>query len=97
MTNLLGALKNLGGTMAKGLVIECFLQWHEDELVEQIKNMLDKSGVTAEDIPDFVLNNKALPIPDEAFSALKGLEDYLVKVDPGRIFQWIQKARPDLA
>ena len=97
MTNLLVALKNLGGTMGKGLLIECFLEWYGDELIAQIKDMLDQSGITAEDIPDFVLNNKALPIPDQAFSALKGLEDYLEQVDPARIFEWIQKARPDLA
>ena len=97
MTNMLNAVKKMGGTMGKGMLIECFLEWYGDELVNQIKDMLDQSGITAETIPEYVLNNKALPIPDEAFSAMKGLEDYLEQVDPARIFEWIQKARPDLA
>ena len=97
MTDLLHAVKSMAGTMGKGLLIECFLEWHGDELIAQLKDILDKSGITAESIPDYVLNNKALPIPGEAFTAMRGLEDYLEQIDPGRVFEWIHKARPDLA
>lgn len=97
MTNMLGAFKNMGSLVGKGFLIECFLEYYGDELVAQIKKILDDSGLTAADIPEFVMGDKALPIPPQAFVKMKGLEDYFETLEPARIFEWLAKARPDLA
>jgi rubrerythrin len=96
MTDLVSAIKGLGGKFGKGMVVELFLQWYEDELVDQFKQILDGAGVTSESIKDYVLNNVALPIPPEAFAKMKGIEDYLTTIEESRIFTWLYQARPDL-
>ncbi|HUV56719.1 MAG TPA: hypothetical protein VMV84_05735 [Dehalococcoidales bacterium] len=96
MTDLLEALKSVGGKVGKGLAIELFLEYYEKDMISQLKDMLDQSGIIAEDIPEIVRENKALPIPQVAFQNMKGLEDYLVTLNPARIFEWLTKARPDL-
>ena len=94
---LLNSFKTMGSLVGKGFLIECFLEYYGDEFVAQVKKILDDSGITAADIPEFVMNNRALPIPPQAFVSMKGLEDYFETIEPARIFEWLAKARPDLA
>jgi len=97
MTDLLSALKNFGGLFGKGIVIESFIEYYGDDLVAQLKQILDNAGIKPEDIREYVLNDRALPIPPQAFAAMKGLEDYLITIEEARIFEFLAKARPDLA
>lgn len=94
---MFNAFKNMGSLIGKGFLIECFLEYYGDEMVAQIRKLLDDSGITAADMPDFIMNNRALPIPPQAFVKMKGLEDYFETLEPARIFEWLAKARPDLA
>ncbi len=94
--DIVQGLKTLGGGLAKGLVIEGYIAYYENDLIEHLRRILNKAKITADDIPEFVQNNRALPIPREAFGQLKGLEDYIETMDPKRLYKWLTLARPDL-
>ncbi len=81
--------------MLKGTAIELTIDFYHNEIIAHFHNAL--KYVDPADVPEFVRGNKALPLPDSFLSDLKGLEDYLEKIDPARIFGWIVEANPEVA
>ncbi len=92
---LVAKTKSAGGRFLKGWVIESYLELNHDELVRKIAEAL--SHIKPEDVPNYVHGKKALPIPQEVFRNLKGFEDYMQKVNPKRLFEWIADASPPVA
>lgn len=97
MIDLLTGFKALANTfkgLAKGTIIELFIDYYHDDLIMSFRLAL--SHIKPKEVPDFVRNGKALPIPPQFFEELKGLEDYLEKIEPQRLFKWINEASPEI-
>lgn len=79
----------------RGLGLHMFIVFFEDTIVQGFKQYLGQFDVEA--IRAHVAAEMPLPMHPNAFSELKGLENELGKIEPGLIFEFLAKARPDLA
>lgn len=80
---------------AKELFIDTYLEFFPDEVVAKLQKFL--APLTPEDLRQCVADSKAPPLPAEAVEELKGYEDYLERLKPEELFEWLGKARLDLA
>lgn len=80
---------------AKEFFIDIYLEFYSDEVIDILRKFLAR--VTPEHLKQFVADGTALPIPDAAIKRLKGYEDYIEIIKWEEVFQWLAKARPDLA
>ena len=87
--------KSFGGKLGKGIAVELYLDYFNDQIVAELAKALQ--GLRPEDIPELVHSRKALPIRPDSFRKMKGFEGYLATIKPERIFGWLSEARPDLA
>lgn len=79
----------------KELLLDVYTEFYQDEIIDKLRKFL--MPVTPENLKQMVAEGKAPPVPSEAVEQLTGYEDYLEKLKPEEIFQWLLKARPDLA
>ena len=91
---LIGGLKGIGGRLGRAIVFETYLETHHDFLIAAFKAAL--GHIRPADVPSYVQGNMALPIPEEAFRQMSGLEDCLERIEPHRIAEWINEARPEI-
>lgn len=84
--------KHVGGKFLKGTALELFLEYYHDDLIESFKRALNT--IPPEMVPELIKGGAALPIPIEFFQSLKGFEEHLETIEPGRIFEWIAEASP---
>lgn len=80
---------------AKEFFIDTYLEFYHDQVIDTLKSIL--APLSPDSLKQFVAEGTAPPIPDAGIEALKGYEDYLEKLKPGEVFQWLAEARPDLA
>lgn len=80
---------------AKEFLIDVYLEFYRDEIIAKLRKFL--ASLSPDDLKQLVPEGQAPPVPAEAVEDLKGYEDYLEKLKPGEVFQWIAEARPDLA
>jgi hypothetical protein len=89
---LTGQYKHVGGKFLKGTALELFLEYYHDDLIESFTKALNT--IPPEMVPELIKGGAALPIPIEFFQNLKGFEEYLETIEPGKIFEWIAEASP---
>lgn len=80
---------------AKEFFIDTYLVFYDAEVVAILKQFL--APLSPKQLEQFVADGTAPPIPDAAIKRLKGYEDYIELIKPEEVFQWLAKARPDLA
>ena len=80
---------------AKEFFIDTYLEFYGDQVVDILKQLL--APLSPKQLKEFVTDGTAPPIPDAAIKRLKGYEDYIELIKPEEVFQWLAKARPDLA
>lgn len=76
-------------------MIDVFLEFYRDEIIGKLRKFL--APLSPKDLKQCVNDGKSPPVPAEAIKELKGYEDYLEKLRPEEVFQWVVSARPDLA
>lgn len=81
--------------VGKELFIETYVELFGNEIVDTLGKIL--APLNPDNLKQLVAEGKAPPVPDEAVEELKGYEDYLEKLKPEEVFEWLFKARPDLA
>lgn len=79
----------------KEVLIDVYLEFNEDEIIAKLKKVL--APLTPDNLRQLVTEGKAPPIHKAIVEALKGYEDYLGRLRPEELFEWLNKARPDLA
>ena len=79
---------------AKEFFIDAWLEFNSEQIIDTLRKLL--AGVSPDDLKRFIAEGIALPVPPQVFNSLKGYEDYLEKITPNDIFEWLYKARPDL-
>ncbi len=80
---------------AKEFFIDTYVEFFQGEIVGKLQRFL--APLTPDDLRQFATEGKAPPVPGEAVDSLRGYEDYLEKLKPEEVFEWLAKARPDLA
>jgi len=90
--SLASQYKHVGGKFLKGTALELFLEYYHDDLIKNFEIAL--ATIPPEVVPELVKGGAALPIPIEFFKNLKGFEEYLETIEPGRLFEWIAEASP---
>lgn len=79
---------------AKEFFIDTWLEFNSDQIIDVLQKLM--AGVTPDNLKQFVAENVALPVPPGALDALRGYEDYVEKLTPQELFEWLYKARQDL-
>lgn len=92
---LAGKYKNVGARMAKGIMVEYFIDINHDEIVARLKAVL--MFVRPKDVKRYIEEKEALPIPPAVFKYLAGFEDWIKGLEPERLFAFIQEASPEIA
>lgn len=95
LKSMFSDFKKIADPLAKNTMIELYLKYDHVNLISHLKVYL--SHLSAKDIPSLVSGNIALPIPPKAFIEMVPVLDYLKKLNPQRLYEWIAEARPDLA
>ena len=80
---------------AKEFFVDVFLEFNRGEVIDTLKKIL--APFSPDDMKQFASEGTAPPIPEAVVEHLKGYEDYLEKLKPEEVFQWMFEARPDLA
>lgn len=80
---------------AKELFIDTYLEFNQDEVIAKLKKVL--APLTPDNLKKLVTEGQAPPIHKGIVESLKGYEDYLGRLQPEELFEWLNKARPDLA
>lgn len=86
-----GGLKSTG----KELLIDFYLEFSQDEFIAKLKMIL--APLTPDILRQLVTDGKAPSIHEAVVESLRGYEDYLGRLPPEELFEWLNKARPDLA
>jgi len=79
---------------AKELFIDLFIEFNREEIIEIMRKFL--SPLKPGDMEEFVASGTAPPLPPTAIKNLKAYEDYIEKINPQEVFEFLSAARPDL-
>jgi len=79
----------------KELFIDVFLEFNKDEVIAKLKKVL--APLTVDNLRQLVTEGQAPPIHEAVLESLKGYDDYIGRLQPEELFEWLNKARPDLA
>lgn len=80
---------------ATELLIDVYLELYQAEFIAKLQQIL--APLTPDDLGHMVSEGKAPPIREAIVESLRGYEDYLDRLKPEELFEWLNKARPDLA
>jgi len=80
---------------AKEFFIDTYLEFNQGEVIAKLKRVLEP--LTPDNLRQLVTEGKAPPIHKGIVEALKGYEDYIGRLKPEELFEWLNEARPDLA
>lgn len=80
---------------AKEIIIDTYLALNQDEFIAKLHRIL--APLSPDSLRQLVAEGKALPLHEATIESLRGYEDYIGRLMPEELFEWVNKARPDLA
>lgn len=79
----------------KEALIDTYLEFNPGEVIAKLRKVLEP--LTPDNLRQLVTEGQAPPIPKAIVESLRGYEDYLGRLMPQELAEWLKKARPDLA